>query len=82
MGKGSVLDEMDLEADYLVPAFARPTKRSKTESKTALREIAQPVTIGPLQKTSDGKKVKKWQTAGLYVGQDEDADPDWLIDAT
>lgn len=74
LGKKGVLDEIDLDEDFAVPTFARPTKRSKTESKTALREN-QPVTTGPLQKTSDGKKVKKWQPAGLYVGQDEDADP-------
>ncbi|KAK4495037.1 hypothetical protein PRZ48_013364 [Zasmidium cellare] len=75
LGKGGVLDEMDLEEDFAVPQFARPTKRSKTEAQTALREISQPVTTGRLQKTSDGKRVKKWQPAGLFAGQDEDADP-------
>lgn len=75
MGKRGVLDEIDLDEDFGIPAFARPTKRARTDTKAPLREIAQPVTTGPLQKTSDGKRVKKWQTAGLFVGQEEDTDP-------
>lgn len=69
MGKRGVLDELDLDADYDLPA-TRPAKRVKTTGKAVLQEIAQPATTGPLQKTSDGNKVKKWQNEGLYVGQE------------
>lgn len=69
LGKGGILDEMDLDVE--VPLPPRPTKRAKTTSTSApLQELAQPT--GPLQKTSDGKRVKKWQTEGLYVGQEAD----------
>lgn len=72
LGKGGLLDEMDLDVD--VPLPPRPTKRAKTTSTSApLQELAQPT--GPLQKTSDGKRVKKWQAEGLYVGQEANFDP-------
>lgn len=69
MGTGGVLDELDLDAEFEPP----PTKRLKV-TKTPRHEMAQPVVAGPMQKTSDGKRVKKWQQHGLYAGQEVDAD--------
>jgi histone-lysine N-methyltransferase ASH1L len=70
LGKKGVLDEIDLDLEYAAPLPPRPTKRAKTASSSAAppQGLAQPT--GPMQKTSDGKKVKKWQAEGLYVGQD------------
>ncbi|KXT04813.1 hypothetical protein AC578_9753 [Pseudocercospora eumusae] len=70
MGTGNIWDEMDLDVDVPLP----PVKRAKT-SKAPLQEIAQPAVAGPMQKTSTGKKVKKWQPHGLYAGQALDFDP-------
>lgn len=69
-GKGGLLDELDLDA--VIPYS--PAKKAKT-SKAPLRERAQPIVAGPLQKTSTGNKVKKWQEHGLYAGQALDFDP-------
>lgn len=71
VGKKGILDEIDLDADYSAPP--RPTKRAKTSTSAPLQELAQPT--GPLQKTSDGKRVKKWHSQGLFVGQEPDFDP-------
>lgn len=73
LGRGGVLDEMDLDEELPAPALTRPTKRAKTSTSAPLQELAQPT--GPLQKTSDGKRVKKWQNEGLYVGQTVNFDP-------
>lgn len=70
MGTGNIWDELDLDADLPPP----PIKRAKT-SKAPLQEIAQPAVAGPMQKTSSGNKVKKWQQHGLYAGQTLDFDP-------
>lgn len=70
LGGGGLLDELDLDVELPAP---RPAKRAKTSTSAPLQELAQPT--GPLQKTSDGKRVKKWQTEGLFVGQDANFDP-------
>ena len=69
LGKKGVLDEIDLDQD--VPPPPRPLKKLKIE-KALVREAVKPMITGPLQKTSSGKKVKKWQSEGLYVGQEAD----------
>ncbi|KJX99388.1 histone-lysine N-methyltransferase ASH1L like protein [Zymoseptoria brevis] len=68
LGTRGVLDEIDLDVTYALPP--RPTKRAKTASSAPLQNVGQPT--GPLQKTSDGKKVKKWQAEGLYAGQENE----------
>lgn len=74
LGKRGVLDEMDLDEELPAPVITtRPAKRAKTSASAPLQELAQPT--GPIQKTSDGKRVKKWQTEGLFVGQEANFDP-------
>ncbi|EME38812.1 hypothetical protein DOTSEDRAFT_83490 [Dothistroma septosporum NZE10] len=78
VGPGNVWEELaDLDPEDIDRLAARPAKKQKTGAfnATALQELAQPAApTGPLQKTSDGKRVKKWQTEGLYVGQDSGFD--------
>lgn len=74
MGNKGLLDEIDLDLEFAPPGASRPSKRAKTTSMAQQVTLPQAPT-GPLQKTSDGKKVKKWQSEGLYVGQDQDFDP-------
>ena len=74
-GSKGVLDEMDLsDEDFVAPA--RPAKRAKTAGKAPLKDVDQTVapTAPPLNITS-GKRTKKWQKEGLYVGQDPGVDP-------
>lgn len=73
LGKGGILDEIDLDAELPAPIITRPAKRAKTSASVPLQELAPPT--GPIQKTSDGKHVKKWLTQGLYVGQEANFDP-------
>jgi histone-lysine N-methyltransferase ASH1L len=72
MGPKGVLDELDLDAEFDPPP--RPTKRAKT-TKAPVSEMAEPAVAGPMQKTSAGDKVKKWQIHGLYAGQELQFDP-------
>ncbi|KAK4543433.1 hypothetical protein LTR36_005576 [Oleoguttula mirabilis] len=75
-GAKGLLDEMDLDADVdLLPP--PPAKRARLSGKAPLREISQPKSApSPLTKASTaGKRMKKWQKEGLYVGQDPDFDP-------
>ena len=74
-GTKGVLDEMDLSDEEFV-APARPAKRARTSAKAPLRDVDQTVapTAAPLNITS-GKRTKKWQKEGLYVGQDPEMDP-------
>ncbi|KAI5357570.1 Putative SET domain, AWS domain-containing protein [Septoria linicola] len=70
MGPKGFLDEIDLDEEREAP---RPVKRAKT-TKAPERDLA-PVTIAnPMQKTSSGSRVKKWQVQGLYAGQEMDFD--------
>ncbi|GIZ38069.1 hypothetical protein CKM354_000149500 [Cercospora kikuchii] len=71
MGPKGVLDEIDLDEFHEAP---RPKKRVKT-TKAPQPELAPIVVANPLQKTSTGNKVKKWQVQGLYAGQELDFDP-------
>ncbi|KAF2208237.1 hypothetical protein CERZMDRAFT_101686 [Cercospora zeae-maydis SCOH1-5] len=71
MGPKGVLDEIDLDEFYEAP---RPKKRVKT-TKAPQQELAPVVVANPLQKTSNGNNVKKWQVQGLYAGQELDFDP-------
>jgi [histone H3]-lysine4 N-trimethyltransferase ASH1L len=74
-GSRGVLDEMDLSDEEFV-APARPAKRAKTSAQAPLKDVDQTVapTAPPLNITS-GKRTKKWQKEGLYVGQDPSMDP-------
>jgi histone-lysine N-methyltransferase ASH1L len=76
-GTRGVLDELDLDVSFPAPGAERPSKRAKKASAIKEEPIIMPMAAprGPLQKTSDGKRVKKWLEAGLYVGQDENIDP-------
>lgn len=74
-GSKGVLDEMDLsDEDFAAPS--RPAKRARISAKTPLKDVDQTVapTAPPLNITS-GKRTKKWQKEGLYVGQDPGIDP-------
>lgn len=75
-GTKGLLDEIDLDAevDVLMPP---PAKKARLSGKAALREIPQPPSAPiPVEKPSTaGKKMKKWQKEGLYVGQDPNFDP-------
>ena len=75
MGSKGVLDELDLSGDEFT-APPRPAKRARTSGKAPLRDVDQTVapTAPPLNITS-GKRTKKWQKEGLYVGQDPNTDP-------
>lgn len=61
---------------------SRPSKRTKPSaeppttrpSKAARMELAPSHVANPMQQTSGGLSVKKWQTGGLYVGQEPEAD--------
>ena len=72
MGTKGVLDEMDLSDDEYDLPPARPAKRATTTGKAPAEELTVP-TAPPLKITS-GRKAKKWQREGLFVGQDADAD--------
>ena len=76
MGTKGVLDEMDLSDDEFNLPPARPVKRARISGKAPLRDVDQTVapTAPPLTIKS-GKRVKKWQKEGLYVGQDPEFDP-------
>ncbi|KAK5136187.1 hypothetical protein LTR08_004024 [Meristemomyces frigidus] len=76
MGAKGLLDEMDLDADVAEP-LPPPAKKARLSGKAPLQEIVQPSAASvPVAKASAvGKKVKKWQDVGLYVGQDPDLDP-------
>ena len=75
MGTKGVLDEMDLSDDEWGMPPARPVKKAKISGKAPLKEIAQPtMPTAPPLKISSGRKVKKWQKEGLYVGQDPNFD--------
>jgi histone-lysine N-methyltransferase ASH1L len=76
-GTRGVLDELDLDASFPAPGTERPSKRAKKGPAVKEEPVILPMAAprGPLQKTSDGKRVKKWQEHGLYVGQDENIDP-------
>ncbi|OQN96573.1 hypothetical protein B0A48_17003 [Cryoendolithus antarcticus] len=69
MGPRGVLDEIDLYA--LEEELERPSKKAKKET---VKEEAPPVVVQPLSviKTTTGKRGKKWQKEGLYVGQTAD----------
>ncbi|OQO00577.1 hypothetical protein B0A48_13067 [Cryoendolithus antarcticus] len=71
MGPRGVLDEIDLEA--LEEELERPSKKAKKEvvKEEAPAPMTQPL---PVIKASTGKREKKWQKEGLYVGQT--ANPD------
>ena len=75
MGSKGVLDELDLSGDEFT-APPRPAKRARTSGKAPLQDVDQTVapTAPPLTITS-GKRTKKWQKEGLYVGQDPNLDP-------
>ncbi|KAK6432499.1 hypothetical protein LTR95_011332 [Oleoguttula sp. CCFEE 5521] len=66
MGPRGVLDEIDLDA--LGEELERPSKKAKKE---AVKEEAPAVVVQPppVVKTTTGKREKKWQKEGLYVGQ-------------
>ena len=76
IGTKGVLDEMDLSDDEFNMPAPRPAKRAKTTGKAPLRDVDQTVapTAPPLT-ISSGKRVKKWQKEGLYVGQGPDFHP-------
>lgn len=67
-GTKGVLDEIDLDADIPPP----PKKVRMSGEKSALKGLAQapdaPIHV-PKASTA-GKKMKKWESAGLYAGQD------------
>ncbi|KAI7375696.1 SET domain-containing protein, partial [Hortaea werneckii] len=52
-------------------------KKARTNSKAPLKEIPQPpaAPIPTAKSVTTGKKMKKWQKEGLYVGQDPGVDP-------
>ena len=75
-GTRGLLDEMDLDADVDMPV-PPPAKKVRLSGKAPLQELAQP-TAAPIpvaKASSAGKRMKKWQKEGLYVGQDPDFDP-------
>ena len=75
-GTKGVLDEMDLSDDELAIPPPRPAKKAKTSGKAALLEAPRAtLPTAPPVKISSGRRVKKWQREGLYVGQDPDLDP-------
>ncbi|GAB1735568.1 hypothetical protein NU219Hw_g4145t1 [Hortaea werneckii] len=73
-GTKGVLDELDLDAELPAPP---PAKKARTNSKAPLKEIPQPpaAPIPTAKSLTTGKKMKKWQKEGLYVGQDPGVDP-------
>ncbi|RMY26958.1 hypothetical protein D0865_16144, partial [Hortaea werneckii] len=73
-GTKGVLDELDLDAELPAPP---PAKKARTNSKAPLKEIPQPpaAPIPTAKSVTTGKKMKKWQKEGLYVGQDPGVDP-------
>ncbi|KAK5114219.1 hypothetical protein LTR85_010284 [Meristemomyces frigidus] len=75
-GAKGLLDEIDLDADVDMPP-PPPAKKARLSGKAPLQEISQPkAALIPLTKSSAaGKRMKKWQKEGLYVGQDPDFDP-------
>ncbi|KAF2724661.1 SET domain-containing protein, partial [Polychaeton citri CBS 116435] len=75
-GSKGLLDEIDLDAEASLKQ--RPSKKIKTSTTgraSAVKAEQLPAPSNPMQKTSSGKRVKKWQTAGLYVGQFDNGDP-------
>ncbi|KAF2774066.1 hypothetical protein EJ03DRAFT_323408 [Teratosphaeria nubilosa] len=74
-GPKGVLDELDLDAEPEMP-MQPPAKKAKksTQDKKALSELAQPPAAPtPIAKASTaGRKMKKWQREGLFVGQEPD----------
>lgn len=73
-GAKGLLDEIDLDAELPPPP---PTKKARLSGKAPLQEISQPKAAPiPLTRASTaGKRMKKWQKEGLYVGQTADFDP-------
>ncbi|KAI6867400.1 SET domain-containing protein [Hortaea werneckii] len=73
-GTKGVLDELDLDAELPAPP---PAKKARTSGKAPLKEIPQPpaAPIPTAKALTTGKKMKKWQKEGLYVGQDPGVDP-------
>jgi len=76
-GVKGLLDEMDLDVELDLPASARSSKKVKTSSDKASSKAtvqasasssAAPVPKDP----TAGKRMKKWQKEGLFVGQDAD----------
>jgi len=73
-GAKGLLDELDLDVDVPPP----PAKKARMSGgMAALKRLAQaPAAPIPVQKASSaGKKMKKWESAGLYAGQDATLDP-------
>ncbi|KAK3046903.1 hypothetical protein LTR09_011654 [Extremus antarcticus] len=73
MGPKGVLDELDLSDDEFAMPPPRPAKRAKIEDDDTAMKLSKP-TAPPL-KIYDGKRMKKWQREGLYVGQNAGMDP-------
>ncbi|KAI7508391.1 SET domain-containing protein [Hortaea werneckii] len=73
-GTKGVLDELDLDAELPAPP---PAKKARTSAKAPMREIPQPpaAPIPTAKALTTGKKMKKWQKEGLYVGQAPGVDP-------
>lgn len=71
MGTKGVLDELDLDVEYEAP-HPPPAKKARLSGKAPLHEVAQASSAAaPVPRSSAaGKKMKKWQREGLFVGQD------------
>nr|POE90225.1 histone-lysine n-methyltransferase ash1l [Quercus suber] len=63
-GPRGLLDELDLDAEFPAP---RPSKKAKVVAQIPVKDPA-PILILP-NAESAGKRMKKWQREGLYVGQ-------------
>lgn len=72
MGVKGVLDEMDFDLEEEEEA-ERPVKKAKRQSKAPVKVMAPPaVAASAASGVVTAKKGKKWQSAGLYVGQTAD----------
>lgn len=63
-GPKGLLDELDLDVEFPAP---RPTKRIKSGGSRALKEMAPPAILPRTE--SAGKRMKAWQSEGIYIGQ-------------
>jgi len=73
-GTKGLLDEMDLSDDEWDLPPPRPAKRAKLD-KSAIPDSKQSIPTAPPLKITSGKRTKKWQKEGLYVGQNANNDP-------